>query len=293
MQESRKLLTAVVPISRMADNLHFIEEWLPLVETTQLAVILVHDINDLQTSHQLHELVADAKSTNIKLLEGHFEGPGGARNFGLEQVITEWVTFWDSDDIPHVGVYLEAISKVAHKTQVIVHNFEILDNSTKKAVQAKIPNNMLELGCQAGIWRFSFRTNFARRSKFGTFRMGEDQVFLAHLPRLDDLVEFMDVVSYSYVRGHKSQLTEDPSRITWLNLSMAELMKNNGLLKSNSIFAITIGIRLSLTLIKSRNPKNALDGAKYLATILIKSDLGVIKTLRLSIKVAINAVKNV
>jgi hypothetical protein len=74
---------------------------------------------------------------------------------------------------------------------------------------------------------------------------------------------------------------------------MAELMKNNGLLKSNNIFAITIGIRLSLTLIKSRNPKNALDGVKYLATILIKSDLGVIKTLRLSIKVAINAVKNV
>jgi hypothetical protein len=293
MKKIDKLLTAVVPISGMADNLQYIKAWLPLVNNTPLSVILVHDINDQLTSGQLHELVADTNSLSIKLLEGHFGGPGSARNFGLEQVVTEWVTFWDSDDIPHVSVFFETISKAALTTQVIINNFEVLDISTNQTTQARIPIDMVDLGCQVGIWRFTFRTNYARRSKFGSFRMGEDQIFLARLPCFEDQMEIVDDTSYTYIRGHKLQLTQDSARIYWLNSTIAELINDNVLLKSKNTLALTIGIRLTLTLIKSRNPLIAFRGIKYLSGILMKSDFGPIQTLDLFSKVAKRAVKNV
>jgi hypothetical protein len=129
-------------------------------------------------------------------------------------------------------------------------------------------------------------------SKFGSFRMGEDQIFLARLPCFEDQMEIVDDTSYTYIRGHKSQLTENSARIYWLNSTIAELIRDNVLLKSKNVLALTIGIRLTLTLIKSRNPLIAFRGIKYLSRIMMKSDFGPIQTLDLFSKVTKRAVKN-
>lgn len=290
---NKKILTAVVPISAMAGNLEYLQSWVPLVKSTQISVIIVHDRKDEETTIALQQFLSEINSPYLQILEGHFGAPGKARNFGLEKVQTEWVIFWDSDDLPFVQVQLEAVLNARKTSNVLVSNYETLNMENNEIVISKKPKNIVDLGSQAGIWRYAFKTELAKMQLFGTFCMGEDQIFLARLNLNWENIEFTNKTSYRYIKGHKFQLTGNALRINWLENTIDEYLSENSNFIDKNEFSVTIGIRLMITLIKNGNIKQKLRGIKKFGNFFVRNKLGIIRMSTLTTKVLIKAVFNV
>jgi glycosyltransferase involved in cell wall biosynthesis len=262
------VLAVVVPVSNMSGQLQNLESWIMDASVNKISVILVHDKRDEQTSIELRQLKDRINSDLIELYEDHFDGPGAARNFGLSRVQTEWVAFWDSDDIPNLEITLSAINMADPKTNSIVSDYEIFNTGSGLKHRMQTPSNLVELACQAGIWRYCFRTERAKKSKFGDSAMGEDQVFLARLDLSSNEIQFNSETSYTYVRGSKSQLTNNPRKIIWLQAAIEEYLDIYAESPLNNILSISIGMRMSLTLIKSGSLKQKMHGMSSIVEIV-------------------------
>jgi glycosyltransferase involved in cell wall biosynthesis len=276
----------------MAGRLHYLENWLSKTSKNEVSVIIVHDKKDERTSIELKQLIERTNSNLVELYEDKFGGPGAARNFGLSRVKTEWVTFWDADDIPSLEATLTAIASVSPNITSVVTNYEVLDLATGMIQKMKMASDIVTLACQAGIWRYCFRTLRAKQSQFGESTMGEDQVFLAKLQLARSEIEFVSSTSYRYIRGHDYQLTKNPDKFVWLITSINEFIAdyNKGLSKSHLSFSI--GIRMSLTLLKNGSLSQKLTGLKSLLKIIFSSKIGLYCSFRIFLRIVLREAFN-
>ena len=207
-------LTIVVPISNMAGKLTNLSNWLVAASNSpRVRVILVHDIRDNLTSSELKSLTSECG--NVKLIEKYFGNPGSARNEGFRHVTTEWVTFWDSDDIPIWQKYLEMISNVIDENIAMgeysernVKQKTAKHHSIDSTNQKKILNHILE---NPGVWRMIFRTSKLHVTSFADTKMGEDQYFLFQLNLGDEKISVFKENVYFYMTNQESQLTNSSS----------------------------------------------------------------------------------
>lgn len=191
----------------MANRLHNLNSWLMQLGSLQIQVILVHDIQDELTGHELDVLLTAISDSRITLIDGHFGAPGLARNAGLIHATGEWVCFWDSDDIPYPSNIVKAVSLVDEATEVVIGQFEFENELNGERIEAKPVQSINSLINNPGIWRMIFRAESISGNTFSAWRLGEDQLFLEEFDLDFRKISFVQEKFYRYFHGGKGHLT--------------------------------------------------------------------------------------
>jgi glycosyltransferase involved in cell wall biosynthesis len=191
--------------------------------TNSIKFILIHDGEDLKTERELDVL---ARKSGSILLTVNVGSPGLARNLGLQFCTSQWVIFWDSDDLGNPENVYDAVSKANHRTQVVVGAYNEVDLKRNSKERVKKPSrNLRVLMMNPGIWRFAFRRELISNVRFPKFSMGEDQVFLANLKLKASEIEFSDTTFYNYFTNFEGQLTSNQNKIMEVRESILEIEK--------------------------------------------------------------------
>ncbi len=245
-------LSAVVPIAKMSGRLENLISWLEPALRLRIQVVLVHDMQDEQTSVELHDLVSKFPVDNLVFLEKTLNSPGLARNYGRTVTQGEWVTFWDSDDLPIPHRYLEMIevAEIAQK-QVAIGGFQSQDVSNQMIEGTHVPTaDVNSIFRHPGMWRMAFKSELIEGSKFSEYKMAEDQSFLAELNLESKQVFFSNKLVYTYFLGSGTQLTGSKfalSHIPYVTTDMAKKI-DNGLIWSK--FSRLLFLKLCFTQVK-------------------------------------------
>lgn len=207
---SKKLLTVIVPITRMAGKLDFLESWLSTAIKANLQVILVHDIQDSDTSGEIQNLVRANAANNLQFIEGYFGSPGAARNQGIQKVVGDWVAFWDSDDQPSVENFVEMV-RMAEREKADIAIGDFLRTVHPVVESDAIPRtrqmNLDRVFRDPGLWRFAFRTEKLNGLLFKDFLIGEDLIFLLESGYFSKQIFFFEKVVYRYSINVPGQAT--------------------------------------------------------------------------------------
>lgn len=207
----------------MAGKLQNLELSLKAAKELNLPVsfILVHDGLDEVTNEEVSDLAASYKAKYLNLV---VNSPGLARNYGLQHADSEWVAFWDSDDIGSVKEVISSIHNSPLNTDFILAGYSQMSQRTKIVNQISTPiGNFPMAMINPGIWRFIFRKSAIVNTTFPPYRMGEDQVFLARLLINESSVYFSDKNVYLYVDGEGGQLTKDKKAVSEILLAIDEI----------------------------------------------------------------------
>ncbi len=219
----KPLLSIIVPIHNMAGKLKNLELSLKAVKDLNLPIsfILVHDGLDEGTDREVSDL---AVSYNARYLNLVVNSPGLSRNYGLQHADSDWVAFWDSDDIGLVEEAISAIHNSPLNTDFILAGYSQVSQVTKRANKVSTPMGNFSMAMiNPGIWRFIFRKSAIVNTNFPAYRMGEDQVFLARLLINDSSVYFSDKNIYLYVEGEGGQLTKEKTAVSEILLAIDEI----------------------------------------------------------------------
>jgi glycosyltransferase involved in cell wall biosynthesis len=219
------LLSIVVPIKDMNDKLQNLTYWLDTALDSDFEVILVEDICDIRLAKDLERKARE--KTNLKIISGYFGNPGSARNAGKELASGIWIAFWDADDKGNPSRIREALVNVSKSAEMVVFSNETIDWNTGglKEENHVIPmkQDIIQVANKPGIWRMVFRSEFIKCINFPSFRMGEDQVFLATVIQEQPQIVFIDEIVYSYFVNVPSQLTSSEDAINDLILAASKM----------------------------------------------------------------------
>lgn len=245
------LISIVVPIHKMAGRLSNLERVLKEAQSGNLPIefVLVHDGHDTGTSNDLKVL---SEKYQVSVVQGNFNSPGLARNYGMENTKANWVAFWDSDDIGNPNALTEAVLKANSRTKILIGGYRTYLISNNQVSKIFMPSRKLDkLMINPGCWRFVFRKEFILETKFPKMRMGEDQVFLAKLRIDESQVTFIDDCFYTYFIGNMNQLTNSASSVA----EVLEATKEIGEFIQNSYkvnkYIYVINARLILSALKN------------------------------------------
>lgn len=235
-------LTAVVPVHKMSGRMSNLFRWLHDIDEAKLdiRVVLVEDGEDKAT---LDELKMALKFPFTEVYSGVFESPGLARNFGLNMVKSEWVVFWDSDDLPNPQTVAKELLETSIHVNVLVGRYCIVQSSSNSVTVQGNLKSLSGIAVNPGLWRFVFRTERIGRTRFLKTRMGEDQVFLAELSIVDSECRFSSSNFYNYFVGHENQLTQSAQYKSEIRNSIFDLYR----IRTNSSRSITNYSNIMLT----------------------------------------------
>jgi glycosyltransferase involved in cell wall biosynthesis len=224
------LLTVIVPISQMAGKLENFQSWISSLANLPIKVEVVHDYVESETSNQVKEIIGKAGNSRIHFLEGTYGGPGTARNAGLDAVNSEWVCFWDSDDLPNTDIALKMISTAIRSNEVLIGNFQITNYKDPSQSDEILHHGRLRnIGTNPGLWRMIFRTESLGSSRFDDIKMGEDQVFIALYNLGARSIMFSDEFLYNYFQSVPGQLTSRKKAVDSLIYSFRRLLEIYGI----------------------------------------------------------------
>lgn len=253
------LLTAVIPAKNLLQNIDSFLKVLNQPSSAQVNLVLVIDEPEDEANRVKKALETDARFRKIKILYGDYNSPGTARNVGLREVKTRWVTFWDSDDEPKITEVLKTVD-IASKSQseIAITRFEVESVSSglrqiSSSFSKKKKMNMMDISINPAIWRMSFLTDLAQQSNFPNLRMGEDQVFLSRLRLNDRRIYFSNTVTYVYKTDITNQLTGDEFNnkdlLSAFRLNVEYI--NKSLKNANCEFELQLIAKEFLTLLKN------------------------------------------
>jgi glycosyltransferase involved in cell wall biosynthesis len=238
-------LTAVIPIhgsefESRKDNLKAM-----MKSSTQIKLVIVADGFNRGDRALLDEMVAQAKFCETNLIHGVFGNPGSARNAGLEFVDSEWVCFWDSDDIPHPEGFKTMIEKAeASKSSVAKGSYSVLDKLEGEVIPSARPyitsENPARHLLDPGIWRYAFAKKVYLNTRFPPLRMGEDQDYLVKVLLSEREVFQSDEVVYTYRLGNETQITNSKSAFADVGASLKFLEEQLKLNRNDQISSTII-----------------------------------------------------
>jgi len=248
------LLTAIVPITNMHGRMHNLDNWIQNLKSSPIEVVIVHDLVDLDTSLEIKELITRYPRADIKLIEGHYGSPGMARNAGFKIAQSNWICFWDSDDIPEI----ELVAQFILTADLVNIDFAIggfkkkfdLDSSKEEVhlVGDQISNL---LAYNPGIWRFLFKKTSIDDLKFTEYKMAEDQIFLAEYGMFSREHAVINHSIYNYYIGDIGHATNQKFALADLYPASIYTIKIANKFKDmNFNFIILLFIKQSFTSLK-------------------------------------------
>lgn len=249
-------LTTVIPVASTITNVSNLDRNISNALANNIQVILVIDQVSETTNAQLEKIQEkyNQESNAFELKRGHFGSPGKARNEGLQYVETEFITFWDADDLVNVEELARVLSVYGENFDYIVGSYEIRKPKyvVSQRVSAVQPFPRLRVVHQPGVWRIVFRKSQVQKCIFGTSRMGEDQIYLANSGLFNSSrVFFSDVVFYTYFIGVEGQLTNSKEMNSALRVSILELLRTIYISDLRElVIKCLIVLRLYISLIK-------------------------------------------
>jgi glycosyltransferase involved in cell wall biosynthesis len=209
-------------VHKAIDNFREMTKWLEeIVENSiHASVVVIADSCDGRTMALLEHL---RNRFSFELVLCDFKSPGSARKLGLSFVKTDWVVFWDSDDVGYPSKVQSVISEATNLTQAIIGTYETFDREGRAItkISPKIAR-LEEIGLDPGFWRMVFRVERIAHSQFVATQMGEDQLFLASIDLNEDEVLYSESVLYKYFSGSSDQLTNKKSAISTIVTTIRE-----------------------------------------------------------------------
>jgi glycosyltransferase involved in cell wall biosynthesis len=255
-QEDFSRVSVVVPVTLMAGKLDNFKSW-ALTLDSKYHLIVVHDQGNDQTSDELQDFLARGLNCEYTFVEGKYGSPGETRNAGLKHVNSDWVIFWDSDDIGHVhllNLWLEENDK--NQADLIIFRyskFDLATNtlSTSPMWEEKMESNHFAWLLEPGLWRCLLRTKSVEQLRFTDLRMGEDQIYVLDVLAQNMRCEFSNTVLYEYYVSRSGQLTTSKSAVKEILHARKEILDRRETRVGLAQMAIEImWIRLSLTALK-------------------------------------------
>jgi glycosyltransferase involved in cell wall biosynthesis len=210
-------LSVIVPITKMAGKLGLLKSWVNEAIEQEIKVILVHDYKDQETADELITFIGSIDSAALEFIEGRFNAPGVARNAGMSSIDSEWVAFWDSDDLPDVQKALNLINEgISGKKTILVGSFSkvsILEPEAIEHVSFRGPPNswINQISKSPGLWRFIIHRSRLQKQPFSEIRMGEDQLLIEELLESSGEFFFCNESIYTYYLGNQFQTTRSQS----------------------------------------------------------------------------------
>jgi hypothetical protein len=211
---SSETLAAIITIGmRPIDEIQVLS-WAESLKGINLEVIFVFDnFND----HNLESAISSKfDSYNIKnsLFHVDLNSPGKSREFGMKQVNSEWIVFWDCDDKPvNVNQIVDSCLNALSETNCLVFRYKTVYKSPIKSLESSLDRSLSTWSRNPGIWRVYFRRERISNLTFEDMKMGEDQVFLAKCSLEERETKFIDLVAYEYFVGLDGQLTQNRNHV--------------------------------------------------------------------------------
>ena len=224
-----------------------------LRRTNGIHVVLVFDSCRDNTFKEFEEILKNREILDVEVIIGDFGSPGAARNAGLAKVQSDWVVFWDADDLPDPSALTKVIEKVdSNLFQMIVTQFNSVDFSTNVLCStASRTRGRLSLAINPGLWRITFNTDRAKKLAFQEFKMGEDQFFLAEFMATKPRILFSPIQTYLYSLNTPGQLTGSIKTKLELRQSIKALMRLIIKNRTNLSFLGVMVFRQSSSLVKT------------------------------------------
>jgi hypothetical protein len=222
----KPLLTVVLPISKMYGRMEKFENTIKnLSDFHSIELRVVHDIQDEFTSVDINRILQENPNPRIKFHQGHFGSAALARNFGMYQIDSDWLMFWDSDDDPHVSeIYNYLNNCKGEDCDLFIGSFTLKRNSGAYS-ERKPKNNYLGFGLNPGIWRCIFRVSKLHDLKFRNYKVAEDQLFILDFLAVSECLKFSPQNFYSYFVGDQNQTTGNLENLSELHLAAVDTLK--------------------------------------------------------------------
>jgi hypothetical protein len=145
-------------------------------------LIVVDDGSSAADREEVAASLAACPNANFISLATN-EGPGRARQVGLEKASGEWVLFVDADDqadVRYASNFLSA-AQLAH-CDIVAFTAEITSAASVMDPPSSLrPKDLCDvLVRRPGLWRFAYRREFLQRNDitFSALRYAEDLVFM-------------------------------------------------------------------------------------------------------------------
>ena len=249
-------VSVIVPVTLMAGMLDNFKSW-SLTLDSKYHLIVVHDHGDDQTSNELQEFLSASLNCGYTFVEGKFGSPGKTRNAGLEHVNSDWLIFWDSDDLGYVSslnLWLEENKK--NQADLIIFRYAKFDLATGILTTSpkwdeNLESNHFTWLMEPGLWRCLLRTQSIKKLRFSDSRMGEDQVYVLDILAQDMQYEFSDVLLYEYYVSRSGQLTGNKDAVKEILRARKEILARRYTRVGLARMAIEVmWIRLTLSALK-------------------------------------------
>jgi glycosyltransferase involved in cell wall biosynthesis len=187
---------------------------------------------------------------SIVMVEVESIGPGSAREVGRKYCVSEFIAFWDCDDLPNTGEILKKISILSPSTDVLVGGFSRYDFLSHRIYDQRPPIDIYSILHTPGIWRMVFRSKSIAALHFPNLRMAEDHVFLAQLVSSNLCIEYSTKNFYRYTVGRINQLSKNSIALLEIPLAVsaiAELFAGTSLQEKEKEFLYAVYLNLSLS----------------------------------------------
>jgi glycosyltransferase involved in cell wall biosynthesis len=257
-----KMFSAIIPVSIRANNHQNLIQWLTSQDYTNVEVIVVLDEANA-SSEQKIETRNSFLPFAVKILSDTFGSPGFARNAGILISQSEWITFWDADDLPLIGNFLKMVQEANQEGfDICAGDYILKDLKSGTTKFHKLPKSEhsdllpILLGKDPGIWRFAFRKNVFGK-EFTPIRMAEDQIFLMENNIFTQEIYLGHSFVYCYFYGGARQSTSNKILIHDLKaaiLTSTRYVSAHGA-SPQSNFASVLLARQFLTAIKRGSAK--------------------------------------
>jgi hypothetical protein len=248
-------ISAIVPIhnwSSVSDN---ISELLKQKEIVFFKVIFILDSCDPEAEIELKRLLISTNNVSYIVLIRNFSSAAKSRNEGLEIVKTEWLCFWDSDDLPNLRGFLDMYSHVSNSDiDLAVGQIRTIYIREGEEVKRKLTKtqSLFALAMDLGFTRILYRSLFIKNLFFLNYKSGEDVIFLAKLISRKPKIFFSNVLVYRYLNVNWISKKSSNSIINELHLLHAKLyedqrMQQDGYVKG---FYLILIFKLLLSILK-------------------------------------------
>jgi glycosyltransferase involved in cell wall biosynthesis len=225
------LLSVIVPVAMGREPYSRLFNWLPEIIMHDIEIILVLDeFYSLAEQNFLLE-INTYKSSKIRILQGKFGSPGGARNAGLQNATGKWVAFWDSDDTPNVAHFVQMINHAdLEQSEVAIGSFKWRSEVNSDEVNLftnplEVKDLITSVGLTPGIWRFAIIKNLIVHP-FSHLRMAEDQDFILSNNLISRKLSISTDCVYEYFSGGENHQTSVPANFRDLQIALNFTYKN-------------------------------------------------------------------